>query len=65
MLGAVFFMHAGIPRHLLAWVTEVSGEYICNSESSEPTIDRIMNDEFDSIAALKESVASRASAFLM
>ena len=62
--GAVTLMHAGFQRHRLTWVREMSEEDIMNAGPSEPTIDSIEIEEFDSNAALKEWGAQKAPGFL-
>ena len=62
--GAVTLMRAGFQRHRLMWVREMSEADIRNAEPTEPIIDSIEIEEFESHAALKEWLAKKAPAFL-
>ena len=61
--GAVTLMHAGFQRRRLTYVREMSEEEIRNVGPTEPTIDSIEVEEFESHAALKEWLAKKAPAF--
>ena len=61
--GAVTLMHAGFQRRRLTYVREMSEEEIRNVGPTEPTIDSIEVEEFESQAALKEWLAKKAPAF--
>ena len=61
--GAVTLMHAGFQRHRLIWVREMTEEDIGNAGPTEPTIDSIEVEEFESQSALKEWVVKKAPAF--
>ena len=62
--GSVTLMRAGLQRHRLVWVREMTDEEIRNAGDAEPTIDSIEIEEFESHAALKEWVSKKAPAFL-
>jgi hypothetical protein len=55
---------AGLQRHRVLWVREMSEEEIRLVGESGPTIDRIEVAEFESHAALKEWLGKNAPAFL-
>ncbi len=62
--GAINLTHAGLQRHRVLWVREMSKEEICQVGETGPTIDSIDIAEFESHAALKEWVGTHAPAFL-
>ena len=63
--GSVTLMHAGFQRHRLVWVREMTEEEIREAGDTEPTIDSIELQEFESHAALKEWLSKNAPAFMM
>ena len=62
--GAVTLMRAGFQRHRLMWVREMSEGDIRNTEPTEPIVESIEVEEFESHAALKDWLAKKAPAFL-
>lgn len=56
--------HAGLQRHRVLWLREMSEDDIRKTGETGPTIDSIEVGEFESHEELKEWVASRAPAFL-
>ena len=62
--GAINLTHAGLQRHRVLWVREMSEEEIRQVGETGPTIDSIEVAEFESHAALKEWVGKHAPAFL-
>jgi hypothetical protein len=62
--GAIDLMHAGLQRHRVLWVREMSEEDIRQVGESGPTIDRIDIAEFESHEALKAWLQKKAPAFL-
>ena len=62
--GAVNLTHAGFQRHRLLWVREMTEEDIRQVGETEPTIDSIEVEEFESHAALKEWLSQKAPGFL-
>ena len=62
--GAINLTHAGLQRHRVLWVREMSEEEIRQVGETGPTIDSIEVAEFESHAALKEWLSKNAPAFL-
>lgn len=62
--GAINRTHAGLQRHRVLWMREMTDEDISKVGDSGPTIDSIQIAEFDSHDALKEWLAKTAPAFL-
>jgi len=62
--GAIDLTHAGLQRHRVLWVREMSEEEIRQVGEKGPTIDSIQVAEFESHAALKEWLGKHAPAFL-
>ena len=61
--GAVTLTHAGFQRHRLLWVREMTEADIRSVGETEPTIDSIEVEEFESHAALKEWMSKKAPGF--
>jgi len=61
--GSVNLTYAGLQRHRLLWVREMTEEEIGQVGETEPTIDSIEVAEFESHAALKEWVNQKAPEF--
>src|SRR4029077_6633270 len=62
--GAINRTHAGLQRHRVLWVREMSDEEIRKVGESGPTIDSIEIAEFESHDALKHWLKEKAPAFL-
>ncbi|HLJ95440.1 MAG TPA: hypothetical protein VKU02_19845 [Gemmataceae bacterium] len=62
--GAINLTQAGLQRHRVVWVREMSKEEIRQVGDNGPTIDSIEVAEFDSHDALREWVKQKAPAFL-
>jgi hypothetical protein len=62
--GAIDMIHAGLQRHRVIWVREMSEDEIKEVGETGPTIDSIEVAEFESQDALKEWVSKKAPAFL-
>jgi hypothetical protein len=62
--GAINLTHAGLQRHRVLWVREMSEEEIRQVGDKGPTIDSIEVAEFESHAELKEWLGQHAPAFL-
>jgi hypothetical protein len=62
--GAINLTHAGLQRHRVLWIREMSDEEIRQVGDSGPTIDSIEVAEFESNTDLKEWVGAHAPAFL-
>jgi hypothetical protein len=62
--GAINLTHAGLQRHRILWIREMSEEEIRQVGETGPTIDSIEIAEFESHDALKEWVRNKAPAFL-
>jgi hypothetical protein len=62
--GAINLTHAGLQRHRVLWVREMTPEEIRQVGETGPTIDSIEIAEFESHAALKEWVKQKAPAFV-
>ena len=61
---AIDLLHAGLHRHRVVWIREMSQEDIAQVGESGPTIDSIHVVEFESNAELKEWLSKTASGFL-
>jgi hypothetical protein len=62
--GAINLTHAGLQRHRVLWLREMSEEEIRQVGEAGPTIDSIELAEFESHEALKEWLSNRAPEFL-
>src|SRR5271156_6473986 len=62
--GAINLTHAGLQRHRVLWVREMSEEEIRQVGETGPTIDSIEVGEFESQADLKQWVREHAPAFV-
>ncbi len=62
--GAINLTHAGLQRHRVLFVREMSDEEIRQVGETGPTIDSIEVAEFESHDALKEWLTKKAPAFL-
>jgi hypothetical protein len=62
--GAINLTHAGLQRHRVLWVREMSEEEIRQVGEKGPTIDSIELAEFTSHEALKKWLQQKAPAFL-
>jgi len=62
--GAINLTHAGLQRHRVLWVREMSKEDIRQVGETGPTIDSIEISAFETNDALKEWVSNKAPAFL-
>jgi hypothetical protein len=62
--GAINLTHAGLQRHRVLWIREMTKEEIRKVGEAGPTIDSIDIAEFESHDALKEWLKKKASAFL-
>jgi hypothetical protein len=62
--GAINLTHAGLQRHRVMWIREMSEEEIRQVGETGPTIDTIETEEFASHDALQEWLAKKAPAFL-
>lgn len=62
--GAIDLIHAGLQRHRVLWVREMTEEEIQEVGEHGPTIDSIEVAEFETNDALKEWVKQHAPAFL-
>jgi hypothetical protein len=61
--GAINLTHAGLQRHRVLWVREMSDDEIRSVGETGPTIDTIEVAEFESRIALKEWICKKAPAF--
>jgi hypothetical protein len=61
--GAINLTHAGLQRHRVLWVREMSADEIRQVGETGPTIDSIEVAEFENHAALKEWLGKRAPEF--
>ena len=61
--GAINLTHAGLQRHRVLWIREMTEEEIEQVGETGPTIDSIEIGEFES-AALKEWLSKKAPAFM-
>jgi hypothetical protein len=62
--GAIDLIHAGLQRHRVLWIREMTPEEVRQVGENGPTVDSIEIAEFESNADLKEWVAAHAPAFL-
>jgi hypothetical protein len=62
--GAIDLIHAGLQRHRVIWVREMSEDEIKEVGETGPTIDSIEAAEFESQEALREWVSKKAPAFV-
>ena len=62
--GAINLTTAGLQRHRVLWIREMTEEEIRQVGETGPTIDSIEVAEFESQAALKEWLSKNAPAFL-
>jgi hypothetical protein len=62
--GAINLTHAGLQRHRVLWIREMTEEEVRQVGDKGPTIDTIEVAEFTSHEALKEWLKSKAPAFL-
>lgn len=62
--GAINLTHAGLQRHRVLWVREMSDDEIRKVGETGPTIDTIEVAELESRAAIKDWVSKKAPAFL-
>jgi hypothetical protein len=62
--GAINLTHAGLQRHRVMWIREMSEEETRQVGETGPTIDSIEMEEFESHAELKKWLKQRAPAFL-
>lgn len=62
--GAINLTHAGLQRHRVLWLREMTEEEIRKVGETGPTIDSIQVAEFESHAELKEWLSTNAPAFL-
>jgi len=63
MRGAINLTHAGLQRHRVLWIREMTKEEIRQVGETAPTVDSIEIAEFDSNETLKEWVGKHAPAF--
>src|ERR1700730_7898933 len=63
--GAINLTHAGLQRHRVLWVREMTKEEIRQVGETGPTIDSIDIAEFESHAELRECLTMKAPAFLL
>lgn len=62
--GSINLTHAGLQRHRVLWLREMSEEEITKVGETGPTIDSIQIAEFESHDTLKEWLGKNAPAFL-
>jgi hypothetical protein len=62
--GAINLTHAGLQRHRVLWIREMSRYEICAIGGHAPTIDSIEVAEFESNAALQEWLGEHAPEFV-
>jgi hypothetical protein len=62
--GSINLTHAGLQRHRVLWIREMSEEEIRQVGENGPTIDSIEVAEFESHDTLKEWLKQKAPAFL-
>lgn len=62
--GAIDLMHAGLQRHRVLWIREMTEEEIRQMGETSPTIDSMTVAEFESQDELKEWLAKNAPAFV-
>ncbi len=61
--GSINLTQAGLQRHRVLWIREMSRYEVCAVEGNAPTIDSIEVAEFESHAALKEWLGKHAPEF--
>jgi hypothetical protein len=62
--GAIDLIHAGLQRHRVLWVREMTREEIRQVGENGPTSDRIELAEFESNDAFKEWLKRKAPEFV-
>ena len=62
--GTINLIHAGLQRHRVLWVREMTRDEIARVGENGPTIDTIEVAEFESHAALRDWLTRHAAAFL-
>ena len=62
--GSIDLIHAGLQRHRVIWVREMTEEEIQDIGDNGPAIDSIEVAEFDSQKAVKDWVRNKAPAFV-
>jgi hypothetical protein len=62
--GAINLTHAGLQRHRVLWVREMTADEIRRVGEKGPTIDSIEVAEFETHSALKEWLSKRAPEFV-
>jgi hypothetical protein len=62
--GAINLTHAGLQRHRVLWIREMTREEIRQVGEKGPTIDSIEMAEFESQAELKEWLGKKAPSFV-
>jgi hypothetical protein len=62
--GAIDLIHAGLQRHRVLWVREMSPDEIRQVGEKGPTIDSIEVAEFESNGPLKEWLKKKAPEFI-
>ncbi len=62
--GSINLTHAGLQRHRVIWIREMSKDEIERVGETGPTIDSIEIEEFESQDALREWLKNHAPAFL-
>jgi hypothetical protein len=62
--GAINLTHAGLQRHRVLWVREMTAEEIRQVGETGPTIDSIKVAEFENHAALKDWLGKHAPEFM-
>jgi hypothetical protein len=62
--GAINLTHAGLQRHRVLWVREMTKDEIRQVGEAGPTVDKIDIAEFETHAEVKEWVGKKAPAFL-
>jgi hypothetical protein len=62
--GAINLTHAGLQRHRVLWIREMSTEEVRQVGETGPTIDSIEVGEFESQDAAKEWIGTQAPVFL-
>jgi hypothetical protein len=62
--GAINLTHAGLQRHRVLWVREMTDDEIKSVGEAGPTIDTIEVGEFESHSELKEWISKHAPTFL-
>ena len=62
--GSISLTHAGLQRHRVLWVREMTAEEIRNVGETGPTIDSIEMAEFENHSDLKAWLGKNAPAFV-